>query len=63
MKGGQYKIHQPIQLKDTTVPWAVADTYSHLSNKCGAQAYRFWKIPPSTFIDSLDFSHPPLLVY
>ena len=22
--------------------------YSHLSNKFGAQAYRFWKIPPST---------------
>ena len=22
--------------------------YSHLSNKRGAHAYRFWKIPPST---------------
>ena len=45
-------------------------TYSHLSNKRGAHAYCFWKIPPSTkknppstFIDSLDFFHPPLLVY
>ena len=30
--------------------------YSHLSNKRGAHAYRFWKIPPSSFIDFLDFS-------
>ena len=37
--------------------------YSHLSNKLGAHAYRSWKIPLSTFIDSLDFFHPPLLVY
>ena len=45
-------------------------TYSHLSNKCGAHAYRFLKIPPSTKQKStlhvywfLRFFHPPLLVY
>ena len=30
--------------------------YSHLSNKRRAQAYQFWKIPPSTFIHFLDSS-------
>ena len=30
--------------------------YSYLSNKRGAHAYWFWKIPPSTFIEFLDFS-------
>jgi hypothetical protein len=44
--------------------------YSHLSNKRGAHAYRFWKIPPSSKQKStlhvywfLRFFHPPLLVY
>ena len=30
--------------------------YSHLSNKRGAHAYQFKKIPPSTFIEISDFS-------
>ena len=30
--------------------------YSHLSNKRGAHAYQFWKNPPSSFINFLDFS-------
>ena len=37
--------------------------YSHLSNKRGAHAYRFWKIPPSTktlhIYWILRFFHPP----
>ena len=44
--------------------------YSHLSNKRGTHAYRFWKIPLSTKQKSplhvywiLRFFHPPLLVY
>ena len=38
--------------------WVSGNTYSHLSNKRGAHAYQFWKIPssskkdpPSSFID------------
>ena len=43
-------------------------SYSHLSNKRGAHAYRFWKIPPSTkkippstFIDFINIFQPPCL--
>ena len=38
-------------------------TYSHLSNKRGAHAYRFWKIPPSTFIVFMNIFQPPRLHY
>jgi hypothetical protein len=44
--------------------------YSHLSNKRGVTLIDFEKkiqpprtFPPSTFIDFLDFFHPPLHVY
>ena len=50
--------------------YSLKPTYSHLSNKRGAHAYRFWKIPPSSNQKStlhvywfLRFFHPPLLVY
>ena len=46
------------------------DTYSHLSNKRGGTLIDFEKkihpprtFPPSTFIDFLDFFHPPLHAY
>ena len=37
-------------------PSLIKILYSHLSNKRGAHAYQFWKIPPSSFINFLDFS-------
>ena len=39
--------------------WKIHIRYSHLSNKRGAHAYRFWKIPPSSKQKKI---HPPRLL-
>ena len=64
------KLKQIFFLKSFNALNGNSSTYSHLSNKREVSLIDFGKkihpphtFPPSTFIDFLDFFHPPLLVY